>query len=438
MGPSLLGIDVGTSSCKALVVTADGDEQAVGSRPTPWRLLEDGARGLDGGELIEAVLGAVADVLGARPPTEVVGAGVASMAEAGFDLGATDELTALCEALPDFSLHTGLRPSAKPVIVKHRRLRRLHPDVTRRAVRWLNVAEYVVYSLGGDQVTEPSLASRTGWLEVDRARWWPDALGWSGATAALLPELRAAGLPAGRVAGHHGIDGAVLTVAGHDHLSAAVGAGAFSPEDIVDSCGSAEAVVRTAADRPTDEERLAAAAAGFSTGWHSLPGQLAYVGGFRSGARLQELLEVLGLGSAEEADRVLPVGDGRPTWRFDDLEGLDRTICDLRVGSQPPAEAGQLWRGAVEVVALHGQGLVEELERLTGPARRIIAVGGWVRSASGLAARRRHRGPLALPSTSEAGARGAAAYAAVAAGLCEDVRVFPPAPVLEVDGTAAP
>ena len=34
---SLLGIDVGTSACKAAVVDADGAERAHGQAPTPWR-----------------------------------------------------------------------------------------------------------------------------------------------------------------------------------------------------------------------------------------------------------------------------------------------------------------------------------------------------------------------------------------------------------------
>ena len=59
------------------------------------------------------------------------------------------------------------------------------------------------------------------------------------------PSSSLAGTAAGRgdgaaLPGHRG---AVLTVAGHDHLVAGVGVGAIAPGDVLDSCGTAEAFV---------------------------------------------------------------------------------------------------------------------------------------------------------------------------------------------------
>ena len=39
----LVGIDVGTSSCKAAVVDVEGQELAHGKATTPWRRLPTGA-----------------------------------------------------------------------------------------------------------------------------------------------------------------------------------------------------------------------------------------------------------------------------------------------------------------------------------------------------------------------------------------------------------
>ena len=43
MSDLLLGIDVGTSVCKAAVIDATGAERAHGQEPTPWQRLPHGA-----------------------------------------------------------------------------------------------------------------------------------------------------------------------------------------------------------------------------------------------------------------------------------------------------------------------------------------------------------------------------------------------------------
>ena len=86
-----------------------------------------------------------------------------------------------------------------------------------------------MHALGGEQVSEQSLASRTGWLDLARRDWWDEALAWSGARRSLLPELVASGEPVGTAHDRWdipGLGGAALTVAGHDHQAAAIGADA--------------------------------------------------------------------------------------------------------------------------------------------------------------------------------------------------------------------
>jgi sugar (pentulose or hexulose) kinase len=63
---------------------------------------------------------------------------------------------------------------------------------------------------------------------TERRVWWEEARAWAEAPPRLLAELVQAGAPAGQ-AGRGRLPrlaGATLTVAGHDHLSASVGAGA--------------------------------------------------------------------------------------------------------------------------------------------------------------------------------------------------------------------
>ena len=65
----LVGIDVGTSACKAAVVDADGRELAHGRAPTPWQRLPTGAE-IDP----EALFGAAVEAArAAMPPPRTAG-----------------------------------------------------------------------------------------------------------------------------------------------------------------------------------------------------------------------------------------------------------------------------------------------------------------------------------------------------------------------------
>ena len=103
---------------------------------------------------------------------------------------------------------------------------------SRSATTRFDVAGWVVRRLGGDAVIEMSLAGRTGWLDVAKRDWWDEALAWSGAGRGLMPPLVQAGAPVGTVTSEAVsplLRGALLTLAGHDHQAAALGARAVDP-----------------------------------------------------------------------------------------------------------------------------------------------------------------------------------------------------------------
>ena len=265
-GTLFVGLDVGTTTSKAVVFTQDGDPVASGRATTPWTVTTSGAE-LDATALLEAATAAVAEALADCPPGRIGGLGVASLAESGVLLDRRGEPVAPVIAWHDtrdhaelaslrdtigaqtFSATTGLPLRQQWSLTKHRWLIDNVPSA-RSAVRRLNVAEWIVRGLGGEEATEQSLASRTGWLRLAQRSWWEDTLAWSGASQSLMPPLVTAGTPLGRVSAETGLPrlaGAVLTVAGHDHQAAVIGAGADGPGDELDSCGTAEALVRTIA-----------------------------------------------------------------------------------------------------------------------------------------------------------------------------------------------
>ena len=85
----LAGLDVGTTSVKALLVTPEGEEVALGRTPTPWTSTEFGAE-TSAESLADAAQQALSSALAQVPGDRVIALGVASMAEAGV-LGGFDD-----------------------------------------------------------------------------------------------------------------------------------------------------------------------------------------------------------------------------------------------------------------------------------------------------------------------------------------------------------
>src|SRR3954468_24706169 len=239
----LLGLDGGTTSTKAAVIDIDGHELSHGRAPMPWTIVPTGAE-IAPEALLRTAIEAAAEALEGRGPVAAVG--VSSMAETGVlldprgrptqapaiawhDSRGGPEAERIAHDLGEqrFAATTGLPPTPLCSLAKLRWLRDNEP-AARDGVRWLNVAEWIVKGLGGDEPPELSLASRTGWLDLDARTWWDEALAWAGVPEDFLPEPAVAGTRVGEVGASElpSARGAVLAVGGHDHLSAAVGAGA--------------------------------------------------------------------------------------------------------------------------------------------------------------------------------------------------------------------
>ena len=309
----LIGLDVGTTSSKAVVYTTEGRAVADGRTPTVWRSTPSGAE-IDARDLLEGAIDAMNQALGRTSSVTVLGLGVASMGESGvlLDRRATPvapviawhdsrdhvELADLDVRLgaDNFSARTGLPFRTQWSLTKHHWLVRHHPAV-RDAVRRLNISEWIVRGLGGEEASELSLASRTGWLDLVTRTWWADSMSATAMKESLLPPLVTAGTALGTVANTEvstQLTGAVLTVAGHDHQAAVVGVGAIHQGDELDSCGTAEALLRTVHPNLPQEAVAELARAGVTTGWHVLPERWCLLGGTEGGRTLQRVRALLG------------------------------------------------------------------------------------------------------------------------------------------------
>jgi sugar (pentulose or hexulose) kinase len=343
----------------------------------------------------------------------------------GRDVG---EVAELGRAVGDeaFSARTGLPLRSQWTLTKHRWQVDNDPAVA-RAVTRLNIAEWIVGCLGGDRASDASLASRTGWLDLASRRWCDDYLEWSGASASLLPPLVTSGTYLGRVGDVDGLarlTGAVLTTAGHDHQAATVGAHAAGPGDQLDSCGTAEALVRTV---PAPFPALGVARlarAGITVGWHVLDDQWALLGATEGGLALTRVLSAIG-SSHEELDHLDAAamsGSATPaavTVEVDDTAHV--TVGCIGDGVSP----GDIWRATLAAITDQILDIDRSMTSVVGPHRNMVVTGGWSRSAALMQVKQRAFGDLTRSAVHEAGARGAALVAGLASGTYAGTAEFP-------------
>lgn len=439
----LVGLDVGTTGTKAVVFSRAGKVVSSGRASTPWTTKQHGVE-TTADNLRAAAFEALEKALDGAPPGAIVGVGIASIAESGILLDRHGESVApviawhdrrdnveLAELRREIGEHrfretTGLPFRQQWAITKSRWIARNFP--TQSAVLRLNVAEWIVVCLGGRAVSEPSLASRTGWFDIHSGRWWEQAYEFAGLSAEMLPELAECGDDLGAASGPDippRLRGARITVAGHDHQAAAVGLGAWRAGEVFDSCGTAEALVRTSVgglDRGIVAEL---AAEGVTVGWHALPDRWCLLGATEGGLVLGRILGLLGVHDLseglDEAAAALELSNVR-VHRDDKghvvLSGIDESVTPAAV-----------WRAAVDSVTTDAFALAQRISRAAGPNTRFLAAGGWTTSVALRDAKARLLGPVEISETVEAGARGAALFGGVAAGLWETVDTSSFAPV---------
>ena len=354
----LLGVDLGTSDTKVLVLRADGTRVGTWRRPTIWRRLPGRRVETDARILLDGVLGVVADALGAVDHPRVAALGLTGLAESGVVVDAAGQPRSpviawhdprgadqLARAPADFrdafGVTTGLPLHPQWTIAKLLWVRDHGCELTPGS-RWLNVPEYVAFALGADPVAEVSLASRTGMLDLDTGGPWTAALDLLGVGPGFVPERRYAGEPAGTVRDSRApaaLRGATISVAGHDQPVAAFGAGAVGGDDLFNSCGTADTLLRAIPRLVTAAERRLLTGARVEVGRHILPGATLVNAPSRAGLVLRRVQAALGVTDPEATARLddaRPRADpSRATVTGSDVEADDVVIA-LREGATPP------------------------------------------------------------------------------------------------------
>jgi xylulokinase len=431
----LLGIDVGTTRTKAVVIDADGRQAGRATIRTPFLTSGDRVE-MDVQDLRYCLEALLADVGERR--SDVAAVGVAGMAESGAPLDGSGRALAPVIAWHDVrgeeavqaldgrfgrGLAMRIGQPVRPVLTAAK-LGWLVANGVSGVERWLGVPELVLQSLTGTEATEFSLAARTGCYDLATREWMPEVADVVGFSVDVFPPVRAAGSAMGLVsplgAAWSGLPiGIPVTVAGHDHLAGMAGAG-LGRDSVANSVGTAEIVVARAPTLPdlatALDLRVAVTVYPGGAEWAAL------VSVVRSGLALEAAAAALGLAPPELdrlADGAVPADVG------DAVDGLVKGSSD----ALPDGSPAEIWAGLMEALAARTADAYGRLTTLVGPARRVVAFGGgsvsdpWMKAkAAGLPV------PLRRSAVEAAVARGAAVQAGVAAGWWPSADDAPPPP----------
>jgi xylulokinase len=420
----LLGIDVGTSRTKAVLVDRGGREVLSATVATPFTS-QEGRVEMEV-DALQSCLRAVLTDLGPQC-RDVVAVGVAGMAESGAPLDAAgqalapviawhdgrgEEAVATLDARFGSDLPLRIGQHVRNVLTVSKLGWLVEQGMT-GMVRWLGVPELVLHGLTGDEATEFSLAARSGCYDVGAKAWMPEVPEALGFSVDVFPAVRAAGSVMGRVspaaAAWSGLPtDAPVTVAGHDHLAGMAGAG-VGPHDAANSVGTAETIVARTSTLPDMatalEQRIRMTVHPGGQEWAAL------FGAARAGLVLETAAAALGQ-PLRELDRL--AADAAPA---DVGHDLVDALAHGDPASLPGAPPGEIWAGLLHALTSRTVDGYTRLTKVIGPCRRLVVFGGggasepWLRAKAAALPVAVVRSPVA-----SAVARGAALYAGVAAG----------------------
>lgn len=275
MTGTLLGIDIGTTATKALLLDPERGVVAEESAPTEllsphpgwaeedpfawWRNVTALTHRLAGRRQIVAV--GVSGMVPCVIPIDATGNPLRPSIQQN-DTRAATEITELSEELSGHRLleRTGSVLSQQSVAPTLRWLARHEPEVWSRT-RWvMGSYDWIVFRLTGEPVVEANWALESGLWDLETGDWAGDVLEAVGIPRELLPPVARPSQVVGRVnktaAEETGLPEGVPVVAGSaDHVASAFASGALEPDTLVVKLGGAGDILLTT-DQPVVDRRL--------------------------------------------------------------------------------------------------------------------------------------------------------------------------------------
>lgn len=448
-----MGLDIGTTGCKAQVINEDGKRLGFAFREYGIDTDPHGKAEQDA----ESVWLAAAEVM-KQAAAEAGAAGIGALslsvqgdaiipvdsdgtavhpAILGMDYRSAPQSDRCATVLGDRHLFdiTGMRPHPMNSLTKILLLREIAPRAYQSASRICTYADYILGKLGAPGVTDLTMASRTMAWDLEKGEWSSEILN----AVDVNPNLFSLVVPSGTAVGtlHPAVAAAtgmsqkvILATGGHDQPCAALGSGVVGPGRGIASTGTAE--VFSCAFHSA-EDRNALYNGYYPEYAYTLPGlrftfALNHVGGillkwYRDNFCDTEIRRAaeIGVSAYRLLDESMP-SDPTRLFFLPHLNGSGTPWCDMDsrgalLGLTMDTNRGDIARAILESLTYELALNLETMEGAGLKVNEIVAVGGgasspiWLQLKADILNR-----PVNVPENPEAGSLGAAILAGAAAG----------------------
>lgn len=396
----LLGIDVGTTGTKALLLDPERGVVAEAERPSYLHSLHAGWAEEDTGEWWANVCATTRELLDGFDG-EVAGVGVTGMVpctipldEHGVplrwsiqqnDARSVAEVEELRRRLAgaDVLERTGSAITQQSTGPRLLWLAEHEPEVWSKTRTLMGSYDYIAMRLSGERSVEANWALETGLLDFAAMRWADDVLEACGGRTELLPPVRRCDEVVGAVtaaaAAETGLKAGVPVVAGTaDHIGSTFASGVLEDGDLLVKLGGAGDIM-LAVDDPFVDERL-------YLDFHLLPGRFVLSGCMATSGSLikwfqRECAAGAGLAQLDAEAGLVPPGSGGviclPYFLGEKTPINDPEATGALVGLRLTHTRGHLFRAVLEGIAFGFRHHLEVFaERGHRPQRARVTDGG--------------------------------------------------------------
>ena len=455
--PYFVGVDLGTTSTKAIVCSGSGETKGSDSQEYPLLVPQPGWAEQEPTVILQAAIQAVRRAIEQSDvaPSDIVAVGLSAATHSLLALDqqgncltrniiwADNRSLAQAERLKrnpaSYALYRRTGAPIHPVspLTKLLWMREKAPDLFQRAARFVSFKEYLLYQLFGTFVIDHSIASAGGFLNLDRLQWDAEALEIAGIQASQLSELVPTtqilrGLKPEYAQAMHLDPATPFVVGACDGVLANLGVGAIERGQMAVTIGTSSAV-RTVVSQPRTDPQA-------RTFCYALTEQHWVVGGASNNGGILlrwlrdnfcqpevEQAKQAGLDAYQvmlaAADKIAPGAEGLICLPYLSGERAPHWNAQARgifFGLGLHHQRSHLIRSTLEGILFAVYSIRLALQDLTGTAQAIRASGGFARSSIWLQLMADLCGDeVQVPQVTEASGFGAAVLAMYATGAID-------------------
>ncbi|MBW3625060.1 MAG: xylulokinase [Armatimonadetes bacterium] len=446
----LLGIDIGTSGTKTLLIDEQGNVVASSTSEYPLSTLQPGWAEQDPQDWYDATVKTVRDVIAQSGvnPSEIAGLGLSGQMHGAVFLDGSgnvlrpsllwcDQRTAAecAEITQKVGAKELVRITCNPVLTGFQApkvvwVKNHEPEVYAKVQKVLLPKDYIRYRLTGTFATEVSDASGTSFLEVPTRRWSPEILMALDIPISWLPEVFESDVPSAKISAQGAADtglaeGTPVVGGGGDQAAGAVGNGIVEP-GIISSTVGTSGVVFAYSDEPSYDPQLR-----LHTFCHAVPGKWHAMGVMLSaGGSYRWLRDTMGFPNYDlmnELASIAPPGSEGlvflPYLTGERAPHPDPYARGVFFGASIRHKQEHMIRSVLEGVAYGLRDSFEIMKEMGVPMSQVRASGGGARSSLWRQIQADVTGhPHVLINVDEGPAYGVALLAGVGAGVWPSVQ----------------